>query len=138
MKHIGQDCSCDETSGGGAASYYDCSGNALSADARLVQCDQLIAYSIAAIDASATAQTTVSTGARAFRVKANVSAREGNALTLVGDGLYVAPAEVTDAYYLSDCNGTALTAGSKVAACDMVAISMELTYELANTDPPLE
>lgn len=120
------------------ASYLDCDGHDLPSGSRVAQCSDIIDYSVTNANASVAVTETETATATTFKIKAAISADTDNALQLKTDGLYVPPATVPESYTLKDCAGADLPSGSKVAACDMVAISMELTYELVNTNPQPE
>lgn len=117
-------------------SYLDCNGNPLESGAQVAQCSDLIDYIVTNANASVAVTETETATATTFKVKAAISAYTGNALQLKTDGLYVPPAVASESYSLKDCAGEDLPSGSKVAACDMIAVSMELAYELNNTNQP--
>lgn len=118
------------------ASYLDCAGNDLPSGSRVAQCSDLIDYIVASADRSTVVAMTSASGVTTYNIKVGLSHASNNALVLKSDGLYVAPAATTESYVLKDCAGENLPSGSKVAACDMIAVSMELTYELNNTNQP--
>lgn len=109
--------------------YADCEGVSLPTGSQLVQCDDIVSYSLAILNAGVQVQTiTDSLGDKTFKVGGRKSANADNFLTIAADGFMLG---------LTGCDDLPLDpATAKFPTCADTIVRGELDYELADGGAP--